>query len=63
MFRVGYNSLGGGCLINHLHFEIIFIDDYNDINLLPIETTSGVPIFNTKFVSQIQEEISMVYFK
>ena len=31
-FRIGYNSIGGGSLANHLHFELIYVDD-----LLPKE--------------------------
>ena len=33
----GYNSLGGGCIINHLHFEFFMLDDFGgEIPCLPI---------------------------
>lgn len=32
LIRVGYNSIGGGNVANHLHFEIVYVDD-----LLPKE--------------------------
>lgn len=45
--RLGYDSLGAGCFINHLHFEFIFLDDLNIYNTL-IETKESKVSFKTK---------------
>jgi len=49
--RCGYDSLGGGCIINHLHFEILFLDDFSDLKKMPIEVSPATEIFSTKFVN------------
>jgi hypothetical protein len=58
--RCGYDSLGAGCLINHLHCEIIFLDDLKNIPVacLPIETREKKFIFSTKLIHKSSEEIS-----
>ena len=56
----GYDSLGGGCIINHLHFEFLMLDDFGkEIPLLPIETRSSKAIFETKLKYKNETEISM----
>lgn len=61
--RCGYNSLGAGCIINHLHFEIIFLDDFKkqgiSIHNLPIEESPKTQIYSTKFINKNPEEISL----
>jgi hypothetical protein len=57
--RIGYDSLGAGCIINHLHFEMIFLDDFSDINCLPIEKSEPKLIFSTRFKNKDEEEISI----
>ena len=56
----GYDSLGGGCVINQLHFEFLMLDDfYNEINKLPLEEKESKPIFETKLKYKKENEISM----
>ena len=56
----GYDSLGGGCIINQLHFEFLMLDDFaNEINALPIELRENKPIFETKLKYKNENEISM----
>ena len=45
----GYDSLGGGCEINHLHFEFFMLDDFNnEISNLPIENFDNKLLFETQ---------------
>jgi hypothetical protein len=46
--RIGYDSLAGGCVINHLHCEVIFIDDFG-LEHLPIEKSNKEAVLTTKF--------------
>ena len=56
----GYDSLGGGCVINHLHFEFLMLDDFKgEINNLPIENRSSNLLFETKLKYKNEKEISM----
>lgn len=57
----GYDSLGAGCTINHLHFEFLMLDDFKgeQINILPIESVKDILLFETKLVHKNKEEISM----
>ena len=55
----GYDSLGGGCVINQLHFEFLMLDDFNDIDKLPIEERETRQIFETKLKYKNEKEISM----
>ena len=56
----GYNSLGGGCIINHLHFEFLMLDDFeNEINNLPIENRKTNLLFETQLKYKNEKEISM----
>jgi hypothetical protein len=57
--RLGYNSLGAGCIINHLHFEFLFLDDFQGINKLPIELAETYTILKTQLLHLNEEEISM----
>lgn len=58
--RLGYDSLGAGCIINQLHFEMLFLDEIN-VQQLPIERSSSNPIFSTNFETLDPNDISMVY--
>jgi len=56
----GYDSLGGGCIINHLHFEFLMLDDFKgEINNLPIENRNSNLLFETKLKYKNEKEISM----
>ena len=56
----GYDSLGGGCEINHLHFEFLMLDDFNnEISNLPIENFDNKLLFETQLKHKNQDEISM----
>jgi hypothetical protein len=56
----GYDSLGGGCIINHLHFEFLMLDDFgNEITFLPIEKRNSNLLFETKLKYKNEKEISM----
>ena len=56
----GYDSLGGGCIINHLHFEFLMLDDFGtEISVLPIEERSLNLLFETKLKYKNEKEISM----
>jgi hypothetical protein len=61
--RIGYDSLGGGCFINHLHFEMLYLDDLG-IDFLPVEKASKEKIISTKFQSKESskndEEVNMI---
>lgn len=57
---MGYDSLGAGCIINHLHFELIFIDDLN-LESLIIEKAKEEKVFSTRFLSVKEDEIPMVF--
>jgi hypothetical protein len=58
--RLGYDSLGAGCIINQLHFEMLFLDEIN-VQQLPIEKSSSTPIFSTNFELLDLNDISMVF--
>ena len=56
----GYDSLGAGCIINHLHFEFLMLDDFGtEISALPIEGRSSNILFETKLKYKDEKEISM----
>ena len=56
----GYDSLGAGCIINHLHFEFLMLDDFgNEISSLPIEQRNSNLLFETKLKYKNEKEISM----
>ena len=56
----GYDSLGAGCIINHLHFEFLMLDDFGtEISVLPIEERSSNLLFETKLKYKNEKEISM----
>ena len=56
----GYDSLGAGCIINHLHFEFLMLDDFGtEITVLPIEERSSNLLFETKLKYKNEKEISM----
>ena len=57
----GYDSLGGGCVINHLHFEFLMLDDFTngEIPYLPIEKRESTLLLETKLKHKNQEEISL----
>ena len=56
----GYDSLGGGCIINHLHFEFLFLDDFGEnIKNLPIQNLENNLLFETKLKHKNPEEISL----
>jgi hypothetical protein len=56
----GYDSLGGGCIINHLHFEFLFLDDFGEnIKNLPIQNLDTSFLFETKLKHKNVEEISL----
>jgi len=57
--RLGYDSLGAGCIINHLHFEMLFLDDLG-ISSLPIEAATTTPLFSTNYENLDPNEISLV---
>jgi len=37
LFRVAYNSIGGGASVNNLHFHMFYSEDLIGENKLPIE--------------------------
>ena len=56
----GYDSLGAGCIINHLHFEFLMLDDFStEITCLPIEQINSNLLFETKLKYKNEKEISM----
>ena len=57
----GYDSLGAGCVINHLHFEFLMLDDFsmNEMGSLPIAKVESFPIMETKLKHKNEEEISL----
>lgn len=57
----GYDSLGAGCVINHLHLEFLFLDDFpmNLINEIPLEKRESILLLQTKLVHKNKEEISL----
>ena len=56
----GYDSLGAGCIINHLHFEFLMLDDFGtEITCLPIEQRNSNLLFETKLKYKNEKEISM----
>lgn len=57
--RLGYDSLGAGCIINHLHFELLFLDELG-ISMLPLELSTAIPMVSTNFENLDPNEISMV---
>lgn len=56
----GYDSLGAGCIINHLHFEFLMLDDFGkEIPFLPIEKRKSKLIFETQLKYKNESEISL----
>jgi len=53
--KLGFDSLGAGCFINHLHFECIWIEDFN-FNRLAIEDAFVNKLFDTNLIYQVKEE-------
>jgi hypothetical protein len=58
--KCGYDSLGAGCLINHLHFELLMLDDIQGMDRLPIENKEDFPFIATQLRHKDVEEISTV---
>ena len=59
-FRIGYNSIGGGSLANHLHFELIYVDDLlPKEGKFPIENAETEVLLKNNLQSPA-EEINMV---
>ena len=67
---MGYNSLGGGCSCNHLHFHVLWTDELlkslpegstNVDSLLPIEIADKLPFYTTTLQHKDLNEINMVY--
>jgi len=52
--------LAAGCIINHLHFELLFLDDFENLNRLPIEKFETKKICSTFLKYMNEEEISIV---
>lgn len=59
--KLGYDSLGAGCIINHLHFETLWTEDFKT-DTLPIENAKTNPLFSTNLVhaSSDENEINIV---
>ena len=53
--RIGFDSLGAGCIINHLHFECIWLEDFK-IDKLAIETVKSNKLFDTNLIHLNKEE-------
>lgn len=53
--KLGFDSLGAGCYINHLHFECIWMEDFN-LEKLAIENACSTKIFDTNLIYQVKEE-------
>ena len=48
--KVGFNSLAAGCLINHLHFELLWnSEDKSNNSRLAIENSNTKKLFTTNF--------------
>ena len=54
---MGYDSLNAGCYINHLHFELIWLEDK-----LTIEQSPANKIFSTTLQCKDENEINTVIF-
>lgn len=54
--KLGYNSLGAGCIINHLHFELIWTSEDNP--KLAIESSLSKALFSTnlEYLSEPNED-------
>ena len=60
LVTLSYFPLGAGCIINHLHFEFLMLDDFGtEISVLPIEERSSNLLFETKLKYKNEKEISM----
>lgn len=57
--RLGYNSVGAGCFINQIHFELLFLDDLGLDSLLP-ETAPTELLFRTDLAYKDSDELAMV---
>ena len=57
----GYDSLGAGCVINHLHFEFLMLDDFSahEMATLPIDKAKSFPLMETRLKHKEEEEISL----
>ena len=47
--KVGFNSLQAGCLINHLHFELLWNSEDKGCSKLAIENSNTKKLFTTNF--------------
>ena len=59
-FRIGYNSIGAGAHVNHLHFHMLFGEDLVNGPLLPIEKEKTTLWKKTSLINP-QEEINLVF--
>lgn len=55
--KLGFNSLGAGCIINHLHFELFWTPD--DSPKLAIENCKSTKLFSTNLEHLVQDEINI----
>lgn len=61
--RLGFDSLGAGCVINHLHFELLWLDDIGS-DKLAVERAENKKLFETNLVhlNKEENEISLVSY-
>ena len=57
--RIGYNSMGAGAHVNHLHFHMLFGEDLVNGPILPIEKEKTTLWKKTSLVNP-KEEINLV---
>jgi len=56
--RVGYNSIGAYSSVNHLHFQLLYVDDLFKTGRFPIELGPKKEFFRSS-LQNIQDEINM----
>jgi hypothetical protein len=53
--KLGFDSLGAGCVINHLHFELIWMSDFK-LDKLAIEEAEDKQLFSTNLMHKTSSE-------
>lgn len=62
-FRIGFNSIGGYASVNHLHFQLVYADEFfPEQKIFPIEAAKTKVLLRSSLQTKDTDEINMVTY-